>query len=179
MMRALLFLSLVGAAIYGFLVITGDALSGGNTKEGRTIQTQPNHSVDERLSSWGSYLPSRSTSQSPQLAASQQPDALASQESDDPSQNSGRYQVAVSGNSVASSESEGVKPGSGISGATLTEPLTTKPPARKSGKRSRSAKRGVMVANAEPWNGRWARRANRPRGFGLFMFRPVPRFIGR
>jgi len=65
-MRTLLFLSLVGAAIYGFLVI-----SGGNTNENQTIQTQ-NHPVGERLSSWGSYL-APSPSQNPQLATSQRP----------------------------------------------------------------------------------------------------------
>ena len=65
---------------------------------------------------------------------------------------------------------------------TITEPPTvTKPTIQKSGKRSRSAKaaarrRSVMIANADPWNDRWARRADRRRGFGLFMFRPVPRF---
>jgi hypothetical protein len=115
--------------------------------------------VDERLSSWGSYLPSRSTSQSPRLATSQQPAALPSQESDDPSQNSGRHQIAAPGNSAASSEGEGVKPGLATGGATpnqitaesTTEPLVTKPPVRKSGKRSRSAKHRVMVANADPW----------------------------
>lgn len=184
-MRVLLFLSLVGAAIYGFLVITGDALSGGTTKDGRTIQTQPNHSVDERLSSWDSYLPSRSTSQSPQLA--KQSAGLRSQERDDPSQNSGQYQIAASRNNAGSSESEGVKPGSAIGRATpnhvaaesTTEPLATKPPIRKSSKRSRSAKRGVAVANADPWNGRWSRRAERRRGFGLFMFHPVPGFMAQ
>ena len=67
MMRTLLFLSLVGAAIYGFLVV-----SGGNTNgETEAIQTQ-NHPVGERLSSWGSYL-AQSPSQNPQLATSSDP----------------------------------------------------------------------------------------------------------
>ena len=63
-----------------------------------------------------------------------------------------------------------------------TEPPTViKPAIRKSSKRSRSAKaaprrHSVVIANADPWNDRWARRADRRRGFGLFMFRPVPRF---
>ena len=96
MMRTLLFLSLVGAAIYGFLVI-----SGGNTNENQTIQTQ-NHPVGERLSSWGSYLP-QSPSQNPQLATSQRPAQTHSQLVDDASQNSERksgteYQLAASEN---------------------------------------------------------------------------------
>jgi hypothetical protein len=94
MMRTLLFLSLVGAAIYGFLVI-----SGGNTNENQTIQTQ-NHPVGERLSSWGSYL-AQSPSQNPQLATSQRPAQTHSQLVDDTSQNSERksgteYQLAAS-----------------------------------------------------------------------------------
>ena len=52
----------------------------------------------------------------------------------------------------------------------------------KSNKRHRSAKhavRGVGVATADPWNPRWARRADRRRGFGLFIFRPLPRLAQR
>ena len=52
MMRAILFLSLVGAALYGFLVVTGDALTETNSKQGGDIQAQSNHSEGERLSSW-------------------------------------------------------------------------------------------------------------------------------
>jgi hypothetical protein len=61
-----------------------------------------------------------------------------------------------------------------------TEPPTVISP--KSNKRHRSARHavhGVGVANADPWNDRWARRADRRRGFGLFMFRPLPRFAQR
>lgn len=82
MVRALLFLSLVGAAIYGFLVVTEDALTDLKSKNGLAIQTQHNRPADERLSSWGSYLPSRSQGQNPQLATSQQPAASPSQEDD-------------------------------------------------------------------------------------------------
>ena len=99
MMRTLLFLSLVGAAIYGFLVI-----SGGNTNENQTIQTQ-NHPVGERLSSWGSYL-APSPSQNPQLATSQRPAQTPPQLVDDASQNSERksgteYQLAASENKTS------------------------------------------------------------------------------
>ena len=54
MIRAILFLSLVGAALYGFLVVTGDALTETNSKQGGDIQAQSNHSEGERLSSWDS-----------------------------------------------------------------------------------------------------------------------------
>jgi hypothetical protein len=181
MMRAILFLSLVGAGLYGFLVLTGDALTDTNSKQAGAIQDQANHSADERLSSWGSYLPSRPQSQNPQLA-SQQPATLPSREGNDPSQNSARDRLAASEVGAASaSDSDGAKPGSAISGSVpnqiapeaTIEPLA-KPSVRKSSKRSRSAKRGVAVANADPWNSRWSRRVERRRGIGLFMFRPIP-----
>ena len=185
MMRTLLFLSLVGVAIYGFLVITGDVLSGESPKDGvaSRAQPQPNHSADERLSSWGSYLP-RSPSQNPQLATSQEPAALTSRESNEPSQNSGRDQIALSEHGAASSESDVPKAGSidgqaatPISADSTTEPA--EPAIRKSGTRGRSAKHGAVVANTYPWNGQWARRVERRRGFGLFVFRPFPRFAAQ
>jgi hypothetical protein len=174
MMRALLLLSLVGAAIYGFLVVTEDALTDLKSKNGLAIQTQHNRSADARLSSWGSYLPSRSQSQNPQLANSQQPATLPSQEND-PSQNSEQYRLATS-------ENVGLAPGPSIAAPgpahvaaeSTTEPLTTEPPVRKSSKRSRSARHSAVVATADPWNGRWSRRVERRRGLGLFMFRPFP-----
>jgi hypothetical protein len=174
MMRALLFLSLVGAAIYGFLVFSEDALTDSKSKNGLAIQTPQNRSADERLSSWGSYLPSQEKSQNPQLATSQQPAASPSQEND-PGQNSQKYRLATS-------EGVGLTPGPSITApgpAPVTaesthEPLTTEPPVRKSNKRSRSARHSAAVATADPWNGRWARRVERRRGFGLFMFRPFP-----
>ena len=184
MMRALLFLSIVGAIIYGFLVITGDALSGGNTKDGLTIQAKPDHSTDDRLSSWDSYLPSRSQGQNPQLATSQQPVTLPSQETSDPSQDSGVYRLALAASKnrerasddSLESESPVVAPAPvQVAAESTPEPLTTKPPVRKSSKRSRSAKHGAVVAAADPWNDRWARHADRHRGFfGLFMFHPAP-----
>jgi hypothetical protein len=184
MMRALLFLSIVGAIIYGFLVITGDALSGGNTKDGLTIQAKPDHSADDRLSSWDSYLPSRSQGQNPQLATSQQPVTLPSQETSDPSQDSGVYRLALAASKnrerasddSLESESPVVAPAPAqVAAESTTEPLTTKPPVRKSSKRSRSAKHGAVVAAADPWNDRGARHADRHRGFfGLFMFHPAP-----
>ena len=45
MTRVLLFLSLVGAAIYALLVITHDALPGGKAEDTFAGQTQPNHPV--------------------------------------------------------------------------------------------------------------------------------------
>jgi hypothetical protein len=176
MMRALLFLCLTGAAIYGFLVFTQNALKDADPKGGVAIQTEQSRSAGEPLSSWDSYLPSRSQSQNPQLATSQ-PATLPSQ-----------YQPAASENSAGSSKSDGVTSGSPIASQAPTqvaaveptaEPLAANPPVRKSSKRSRTAKHGAGVSEADALNGRWARRADRRRGFGLFMFRPVPRFAGR
>jgi hypothetical protein len=176
MMRAVLFLCLVGAAIYGFLVFTEDALKDTDSKDRVAIQTQQTHSAVERLSSWGSYLPSRSHGQNPQLATAQ-PATLPSQ-----------HQPAASGNNGGSLKSDGLTSRSSIASPAPTqiaavepnaEPLAANPPVRKSSKRSRSAKHGVGVSGADALNRRWARRADRRRPFGLFMFRPVPRFAGR
>ena len=176
MMRALLFLCLTGAAIYGFLVFTQNALKDADPKGGVAIQTEQSRSAGEPLSSWDSHLPSRSQSQNPQLATSQ-PATLPSQ-----------YQPAASENSAGSSKSDGVTSGSPIASQAPTqvaaveptaEPLAANPPVRKSSKRSRTAKHGARVSEADALNGRWARRADLRRGFRLFMFRPVPRFAGR
>jgi hypothetical protein len=110
-MKGLLFLLGVGAAIYTLLVITHDALPGG--EDTLSVQTQPNHSVNEHTSSWGSYLPSRSLSQNPQRGTSQQPAELLAQQSDD--QNLERkpgttYQLAASADKATPSESDGVEP---------------------------------------------------------------------
>ena len=179
MVRAILFLSLVGAALYGFLVLTGDALTETNSKQG-AVQAQI-HSADERLSSWGSYLPSPSQSQNPQLS-SQQLATLPPQEGNDRSQNSAQDRIAAQENKAALLEGEDAKGKSAtggeipnqVAGESTTAPLVTKSSVRKPSKRTRSAKRGVAVANADPWNGRWSRRAERRRPLGLFMFRPIP-----
>ena len=41
MMRAILFLSLVGAALYGFLVVTGDALQKQTPNKAGTFKLSP------------------------------------------------------------------------------------------------------------------------------------------
>jgi Bacterial SH3 domain len=256
MTRVLLFLSVVGAVIYALLLVTHDELPGGKAEDTFAGQTQPDHPVVQRLSSWDAYLPSRS--QAP-LATSQQPALLPSQQRESPSQNSERkhgteYPLAASEDKPTTSESGGAAPepvewakvvlaaethsqasvssavvrfyrpgtelqvvgrGDGwfqvsdpvtqergwifekylssidgpsptqVATESTTEPLVTKPALPKSKNRSRSAKpavrifHGVAVANSDPWSGRWARRADRRRGFGLFMFRPFGgRFAG-
>ena len=64
----------------------------------------------------------------------------------------------------------------------IPEPQAAKPALPKSKKRSRHVVRvpyGGVVANSDPWNGRWARYVYRRRGFGLFMFRNSPRFAAQ
>ena len=100
-MRGLLFLGLVGAAIYALLVYTHHALQGGEAEDTFAGQTQPNQPVAQHLSSWGTYLASRSSSQNPQQPAPLPPQQNAPDEprSNDPGQNSERkpgawYQLA-------------------------------------------------------------------------------------
>jgi hypothetical protein len=183
MMRALLFPSIVGAIIYGFLVITGNALSGGNTKDDLTIQAKPDHPANDRLSSWDSHLSSGSQGQNQQSATSQEP-ATPSQGGSEASQDTGRYRLALAASKnrdrtsddSLESDSPVVAPAPvQVVAESTPEPLTTKPPVRKSSKRSQSATHGAVVAAADPWHDRWARHADRRRGFfGLFMFHPAP-----
>ena len=246
MTRFLLFLSLIGAAIYGLLIYTHDVLTDEKAEKTYTEQAQPNHPV-QHLSSWGSYLPDRSISQNSQLATSQPSTPLPPQQTEEPSQNSERNadQVATSENKATSSESGDpvelakvvlaaqthsqasvssptvrfYRPGTEVqvvrregiwfevsdpvtqergwvlaqylssidspipaqvATESTTEPLTVAPPSSKSNKRHRAAKPAVrdrvVVANADPWNGRWSRRADRRRGAGLFMFHPFGRW---
>ena len=241
MTRFLLFLSLIGAAIYGLLIYTHDVLTDKKGEKTYTEQAQPNHPV-QHLSSWGSYLPDRSISQNSQLATSKPSTPLPPQQSDEPNSERNADQVTTSENKATSSESGDpvelakvmlaaqthsqasvssptvrfYRPGTELQvvrregiwfevsdpvtqerGWVLAQYLssiesptpiqvatesTTEPPtviSPKSNKRHRSARHavhGVGVANADPWNDRWARRADRRRGFGLFMFSPVPRF---
>ena len=246
MTRFLLFLSLIGAAIYGLLIYTHDVLTDEKAEKTYTEQAQPNHPV-QHLSSWGSYLPDRSISQNSQLATSQPSTPLPPQQTKEPSQNSEHNadQVATSENKATSSESGDpvelakvvlaaqthsqasvssptvrfYRPGTEVqvvrregiwfevsdpvtqergwvlarylssidspipaqvATESTTEPLTVAPPSPKSNKRHRAAKPAVrdrvVVANADPWNGRWSRRADRRRGAGLFMFHPFGRW---
>ena len=54
----LLFLSILGAAIYGLLIYTHDVLTDKMAEKTYTEQTHPNDPF-QHLSSWGSYLPDR------------------------------------------------------------------------------------------------------------------------
>jgi hypothetical protein len=101
----------VGAAVYTLLVITHDALPGGNdTLSG---QTQSNRPVGERLSSWDSYL-APSPSRNPQMAISQGSAPLPPQLGDDASQSSKRkpgteHQPATSEDKIPASLSVGAE----------------------------------------------------------------------
>jgi hypothetical protein len=90
-MKGLLFLGLVGAAIYALLVYTHHVLPGGEAEDTFAGQTQPNQQT-QHLSSWGTHLESRSLSQNPQQAAPllAQQNAADEPRSNDPSQNSER-----------------------------------------------------------------------------------------
>jgi hypothetical protein len=59
-----------------------------------------------------------------------------------------------------------------------TEPLTVKPASPKSNKRHRSAAK-IRTLDRVATADRWNRRADRRRGFGLFIFRPLPRLAQR
>ena len=71
-MRALLLLSIVGAAIYAFLVATHNVISDSKVEDTFAGQTQPYHPIDRKLRSWGSNLPALAISQQPSPRRPQQ-----------------------------------------------------------------------------------------------------------
>ena len=71
-MKGLMFLCLVGAAIYALLVYTNDALKDGNAEISPAGQAQSDHTVGNHFSSWDAYLPTPAVSQNSQSAQSQQ-----------------------------------------------------------------------------------------------------------
>ena len=108
MTRFLLFLSLVGAAIYALLIFTHNVLTDGKAENTYAGQTQPNQPA-KHLSSGDAYLPTPSSNKNPQLAVAQLSTQLPPQtdeprQSDEPSQNSerGADQLAASENSATS-----------------------------------------------------------------------------
>jgi hypothetical protein len=68
--QGFLFLSLVGAAIYAFLVYSHDALKDRKAEISSTGQAQSDHSAGNHFSSWDNYLPTPA-SESSQSASSQ------------------------------------------------------------------------------------------------------------
>jgi hypothetical protein len=62
-MRGLLFLSVVGAALYALLVITHSVLTEGGSETTLASQAEPSYPGVRHLSGWGAYLPSRSRGQ--------------------------------------------------------------------------------------------------------------------
>jgi hypothetical protein len=64
-MRGLLFLSVVGAALYALLVITHSVLTEGGSETTLASQAEPDHPDVRHLSGWGAYLHSHSRDQKP------------------------------------------------------------------------------------------------------------------
>ena len=63
-MKGLLFLSLVGAAIYALLVYTNDALNDRTAEISSAGSAQSDHTVGNHFSSWDTYLPTPATENS-------------------------------------------------------------------------------------------------------------------
>ena len=110
MSRLLLFLSLIGAAIYSLLIYTHHVLTDDKAEKIYAEQTQANH-PSPHLSSWNTYLPDRSVSKDLKLATSQLSTSLPLLESDEPRQNSerGAEQPATSPVEVSSFGSNGAE----------------------------------------------------------------------
>ena len=65
MKQFLLFLSLAGTALYALLVFTHNAITDGKSGRIPLYQTQPDHPVPQRLSSWESHLRSSAPNSQP------------------------------------------------------------------------------------------------------------------
>jgi hypothetical protein len=104
MTRFLLFLSLVGAAIYALLIFTHDVLTDDKAENTYAGPTQPNHPV-QHLSSWDAYLPTQSSNKNTQLAAAELSTPLPPRQSDEPTHNSehGADELAATENKATSS----------------------------------------------------------------------------
>ena len=110
MSRLLLFLSLIGAAIYSLLIYTHHVLTDDEAEKIYAEQTQSNH-PSPHLSSWNTYLSDRSASKDSRLATSQLSTSLPLLESDEPRQNSerGAEQPVTSPVEVSSFGSDGAE----------------------------------------------------------------------
>ena len=110
MSRLLLFLSLIGAAIYSLLIYTHHVLTDDEAEKIYAEQTQSNH-PSPHLSSWNTYLSDRSASKDLRLATSQLSTSLPLLESDEPRQNSerGAEQPVTSPVEVSSFGSDGAE----------------------------------------------------------------------
>jgi len=88
-MKGLLFLSLVGFALYALLVLTDNSLRDGEAKTG---QAQLNNPVTQRLSSWGTHLAPTQNSQAPSAVPqlTKQQNSADQAQRFDPSRNSER-----------------------------------------------------------------------------------------
>ena len=109
MSRLLLFLSLLGAAIYLLLIYTHDVLTDDKAEKTYAEQAQANH-TSPHLSSWDTYLPDRKVSKDSKLATSQLTTSLPLLESDEPRQNSERGAEQPATSAVSSSGSDGAEP---------------------------------------------------------------------
>jgi hypothetical protein len=74
-MKGLLFLSLVGAAIYALLVYTNDALNDRTAEISSAGSAQSDHTVGNHFSSWDTYLPTPATENSQSAQSPQGDDA--------------------------------------------------------------------------------------------------------
>jgi hypothetical protein len=173
----LLFLSVAGAAVYGFLVVLHNVLPSANAEYAAVDRTEAPHSAVRNLRSWGPSLSSLViTAQSRPLssreyAAQPTADERFADASDD--------KVVTSDDNVADWRSvQKANMGAGTSAQAartlVSEPVPSKAVSPKSKKRNWSARPArvpgdVVFATSGPSNARWASRGQR-RGLGLFLF---------
>ena len=170
-MRGFLLLSVVGAILYGLLLVTGNDVPNHKTEDAGARSTQ-HHRPERTLRSWGTNLPALAT-QKPSVDWSRPVEQAAVGE--DP------FSVSEKKSTVDGAKQEQIstKPPSRTqaaidsAGDELSKPKSTKPVVPRPKQRSRSAKPAPHLADkfitrSELQRGRWARRDDRRRRSGLF-----------
>ena len=154
-MRALLFLSIVGAAIYAFLVATHNVISDSKVEDTFAGQTQPNHPIDRKLRSWGSNLPALAISQQPSPRRPQQNARYGPRPTEE---NYGQYSERTAGAGDEPAASQGKSTASEVD-----QPIEW----AKVLLVSEGAQRGLCLISYNPVLSRWYRGAGRQSRSGL------------
>jgi hypothetical protein len=113
-MRALLFLSLAGAALYALLVLTHNVVPDGKAEDTFAGKTPSNHPIDRELRSWGANLPALVISQQTSLRHPQQNVAHAPRPTE---ANPSQYSERTSGADEQPAASQGKSTASEMDGA--------------------------------------------------------------
>ena len=170
-MRGFLLLSVVGAVLYGLLLVTANDVPDRTTEDAGARSTQSNRPADRSLRSWGTNLPAL-VIQKPSV----EPPRLVGQVAvgDPLSVSKRKAQVdAAKREHISTEPPSRTQTAIGLAGDELSKPRSTNPIVPSSKQRSRFAKPAPQLADkfihrSQLQRGRWVRRDDRRRRSGLF-----------